>query len=217
MKKSFSERKALTDPSATPIYYMKNRKEAVNMELRTTREMRRNIQIDKLAGKKTETAETSAKAQALQQKGPVDKLTLSRQAVAFVEEQNRKMWAEVREREQQRQKRMDIAAQPDSAELDLLRKGQRILELCQKIAASIMKGNKVPPEDLKFLMENDPDGYRMAMAMRKHNPDPEEEESVLTDEDKNGKSTEGTGGGEAPSVEAAAPAGGGGETSPATA
>ena len=186
------------------------------MELRTTREMRRNIQIDKLAGKKTEAADAPAKAQPTQQKGPVDKLTLSRQAVAFVEEQNR-MWAEVREREQQRRSRMDIAAQPDSAELDLLRKGQRILELCQKIAASIMKGNKVPPEDLKFLMENDPDGYRMAMAMRKHNPDPEEEESVLTDEDKNGRSAEGTGGGEAPSVEAAAPAGGGGEASTATA
>ena len=187
------------------------------MELRTTREMRRNIQIDKLTGKKTEMAETSAKAQPTQQKGPVDKLTLSRQAVAYVEEQSRKMWAEVREREQQRRSRMDIAAQPDSAELDLLRKGQRILELCQKIAASIMKGNQVPPEDLKFLLENDPDGYRMAMAMRKHNPDPEEEESVLTDEDKNGKSAEGTGGGEAPSVEVSAPAGGGGETSTATA
>ena len=184
------------------------------MELRTTREMRRNIQIDKLAGRKTEAADAPAKAQPTQQKGPVDKLTLSRQAVAFVEEQNR-MWAEVREREQQRQERMN--AKPASGELDLLSNGLRVLELCQKIAASIMKGNHVPPEDLKFLMENDPAGYRLAMAMRKHNPDPEEEESVLTDEDKNGKSAEGTGGGEAPSVEVSAPAGGGGETSTATA
>ena len=125
------------------------------------------------------------------------------------------MWAEVREREQQRRSRMDIAAQPDSAELDLLRKGQRILELCRKIAASIMKGNHVPPEDLKFLMENDPAGYRLAMAMRKHNPDPEEEESVLTDEDKNGASKEKTGGGEAPSVEASSPSGGGGASAAA--
>ena len=186
------------------------------MELRTTRELRRNVQLDKTLGKKTETADAPAKAQA--PKGPVDKLTLSRQAAAFVEEQSRKMWDEVREREQQRQKRMDIAAQPDSAELDLLRNGLRVLELCRKIAASVMKGNKVPPEDLKFLMENDPDGYRLAMAMRRHNPDPEEEESVLTDEDKNGgRAGETSGGGEAPSAASAAPAGGGGEAAPATA
>ena len=183
------------------------------MELRTTRELRRNVRLDSITGTKAETADAPARAQA--PKEPVDKLTLSRQAVACVEEQSRKMWDEVREREQQRQKRMN--EKPSSGELDLLSNGLRVLELCQKIAASIMKGNHVPPEDLKFLMENDPAGYRLAMAMRRHNPDPEEEESVLTDEDKNGGSTRETGGGEAPSVEAAAPAGGGGETSPATA
>ena len=179
------------------------------MELRATGELRRNAQVDRLTGKKTETADAPAKAQAPQQKEPVDKLTLSRQAAAFVEEQSRKMRDEVREREQRRQDRMDSAAKPASGELDLLSNGLRVLELCRKIAASVMKGNKVPPEDLKFLMENDPAGYRLAMAMRRHNPDPEEEESVLTDEDKNGKSAEGTGGGEVPSVEPAAPAGGG--------
>ena len=185
------------------------------MELRATGELRRNVQADRLMGKKTETADAPAKAQA--PKEPADKLTLSRQAVAFVEEQSRKMWDEVREREQRRQNRMDSAAQPAGGELDLLSQGRRVLELCQKIAASIMKGNHVPPEDLKFLMENDPAGYRLAMAMRRHNPDPEEEESVLTDEDKNGGRSRETGGGEAPSVEAAAPTGGGGEASPATA
>ena len=185
------------------------------MELRTTGELRRNVQADKLMGKKTGTPDAPAKAQA--PKAPADRLTLSRQAVAFLEEQSRRMWDEVREREQRRQSRMDSAAQPDDGELDLLRKGLRVLELCQKIAASVMKGNNVPPEDLKFLMENDPDGYRLAMAMRRHNPDPEDEESVLTDEDKNGGPTGETGGGEAPSAASAAPAGGGGETSPATA
>ena len=182
------------------------------MELRAAGELRRNAQPDKLAGKKAETAGAPAAAQA--PKEPVDRLTLSRQAVAFVEEQSRKMWDEVREREQRRQERMD-SAQPSSGELDLLSSGLRVLELCRKIAASIMKGNHVPPEDLKFLMENDPAGYRLAMAMRRHNPDPEEEESVLTDEDKNGGRSRETGGGEAPapSVEAS---GGGGEASPAT-
>ena len=192
------------------------------MELRTTGEMRRNVRLDKVLGRKAETANTPAGAQASQRKEPVDKLTLSRQAVSFVEEQSRKMWDEVREREQQRQSRMSSAAEPANGELDLLSKGLRVLELCQKIAASIMKGNRVPPEDLEFLIKNDPDGYRLAMALRRNNPDPEDEKSVLTDEDKNGGRSRGASGSEeapsaeAPSVGASDPSGGGGSASAAT-
>ena len=184
------------------------------MELRTTREMRRNVRLDQVMSRTAETPDTP-KARTSQQKAPADKLTLSRQAIAFVEEQNRKMWDEVREREQQRQSRMDSAAEPANGELDLLSKGLKVLELCQKIAASIMKGDKVPPEDLKFLMENDPDGYRLAMAMRRHKEDPEEVDSVLEDEDKNGGSAEETGGGEAPSVGSSGSAEGSGNASAA--
>ena len=117
------------------------------MELRTTRELRRNAQVDQVMARK---AATPAKAQTTQPKEPVDKFTLSRQAVAFVEEQSRKMWDGVREREQQRQSRMN--AEPSNDELDLLDQGLKVLEMCRKIAASIMKGDNVPPEDLKFLM-----------------------------------------------------------------
>ena len=185
------------------------------MELRTTREMRRNAQIDKIMGRKAETPDTPAKAQAPQRKEPVDKLTLSRQAVAFVEEQSRNMWDEVREREQRRQSRMN--AEPSNGELDLLSQGLKVLELCQKIAASIMKGDNVPPEDLKFLMENDPDGYRLAMALRRHKEDPEDVDSVLEDEENRDNSGgKADSGGEVASVEASAPAGGGGAASAAT-
>ena len=192
------------------------------MELRTTREMRRNVQIDQIMGRKSEAADTPAGVQTPRQKEPADKLTLSRQAVAFVEEQNRKMWNAAQEREQRRQNRMNksiSAMESAKGELDLLSNGLRVLELCRKIAASIMKGNRVPPEDLEFLMKNDPDGYRLAMAMRRHNPDPEDEKSVLTDEDKNGGRSQGaSGGGEAPSgaspsVQSAASAESGGDTS----
>ena len=190
------------------------------MELRTTREMRRNVPLDQVMSRTAETPETPARVRTSQPKESADKLTLSRQAVAFVEEQSRKMWDEVREREQRRQSRMDRAAKPANGELDLLGQGLRVLELCQKIAASLRKGDKVPPEDLKFLMENDPAGYRLAMAMRRHKEDPEEVDSVLEDEDKNGRSAEGTGGGETPSVEApsvgsSGPAEGGGNASAA--
>ena len=184
------------------------------MELRTTGELQRNVQIDRRMGAKAETADAPVKVQAPQRKEPVDKLTLSRQAVAFVEEQSRKMWDEVREREQRRQNRMN--AEPSGDELDLLNQGLKVLEMCQKIAASIMKGDNVPPEDLRFLMENDPDGYRLAMAMRRHKEDPEDVDSVLEDEEKRDGSGEEAGGGETPSVESAGSSEGGGSASSPT-
>ena len=183
------------------------------MELLTTGELRRGAQSDRITGKKAQAQDAPAGTRTPQRREPVDKLTLSRQAVAFVEEQSRKMWDEVREREQRRQNRMNSVAEPAKGELDLLSQGLKVLELCQKIAASIMRGDKVPPEDLKFLMENDPDGYRLAMAMRRHKEDPEEVDSVLEDEDKNGGSAEGTGGGEAPPVGSSGPAESGGNAS----
>ena len=59
------------------------------MELRATREMRRNAQLEKVTPKKSD---ASAKAQTSQPKEPTDKSSLSRQALAYVDEQNRKMW-----------------------------------------------------------------------------------------------------------------------------
>lgn len=190
------------------------------MELRTTREMRRNVQLDKIIGREAETPDSSAEAQTPQWKEPADKVTLSRQALAWVEEQNQKMWYAAQEREQRRHSRIDAglgAMESGKGELDLLSQGLKVLELCQKIAASIMKGDKVPLEDLKFLMENDPDGYRLAMAMRRHKEDPEEMDSVLEDEENRDSSAGETGdGGEAPSVESSGPAEGGADASTAT-
>ena len=187
------------------------------MELRTTREMRRNEQLSKTMAKKAETEDAPAKAPSSRLQAPTDKVSLSRQALAFVQEQNRKMW-EAEQREQRRQNRMnDSLSALDSAknEMDLLAKQAEVLSKCQKIAASIMKGNRVPPEDLEYLMKNDPDGYKLAMAMRRENPDPEDEESVLSDEDKNG-SVRQAGGGDSrasSSVSASEGSSGGGEAS----
>lgn len=166
------------------------------MELRSTRELRRNEQIARTTTKK---AEASAPARKAPAQPAVDKVTLSRQAVSYLEEQNRRMWQYQQEREQRRQSRLDSELSAlDTAKSRLKRMEDEldILNKCQKIAASIMKGNRVPPEDLRYLMEHDQAGYKLAMAMRRHNPDPEDEESVLDDEDRNGAS-EGSGGGEA--------------------
>ena len=167
------------------------------MELRTTQELRRNEQLTKATVRKTEGACASAKPDQAQQ--PKDKLTISRQALSWLEEQNRKMWEEDMERQQRRQDRMnDSLSAMDSAkhELDVMEKAMKVLRLCQKIAASIMKGDNVPPEDLKYLMDNDPNGYKLAIAMRRPKEDPEDVESVLEKEENKGEesaqSAEGT-------------------------
>ncbi len=181
------------------------------MELRSTREMRRNQRLDQAAAGR---ADRSAPAPAPSQpaRPAADRVSLSRQAVSFLEEQNRRMWQYQQEREQRRQSRLDRELSAlDTAKNRLKRMEDEldILNKCNKIAASIMKGNRVPTEDLRYLMEHDQAGYKLAMAMRRHNPDPKDEESVLDEEDRKGERNEASGGGEAPSVEAA---GGGGET-----
>ena len=156
------------------------------MELRTTRELRRNERLYKAMAKKAE-ADAPAPAQPAQKQPPADKLTLSRQALSFLEEQNRKRLELDLEREQRRQARMNNSlSQLESSKghLDRLGKALKVLSKCQKIAASIMKGNRVPPEDLRYLMVKDPAGYRLAMATRKPKKNPEEHDSVLTDQDR---------------------------------
>lgn len=178
------------------------------MELRSTRELRRNEQIARTTAKKAEASAPTRKAPA---QPAADKVTLSRQAVSYLEEQNRRMWQYQQEREQRRQSRLDSELSAlDTAKNRLKRMEDEldILNKCQKIAASIMKGNRVPPEDLRYLLEHDQAGYKLAMAMRRHNPDPEDEESVLDDEDRNG-AVEGSGGGEAfPGLSVPEPGGG---------
>ena len=89
----------------------------------------------------------------------------------------------------------------------------KTLSKCPKFAAASMRGDRVPPEDLRYLMEHDKEGYKMALAMRRPKQDPEEVESVLDEEDRNGGRTEEAGGGEAPAVEGAGASEGGGDTS----
>lgn len=189
------------------------------MELRATREMRRNEQLSKAMAKKADTSDVPAKAQAPQRQEPADKLTLSRQALSWLEEQNQKMWEQTQRREQRRQSQLDDSLsglEGSQQELELLEKALDVQEKCLKIAASIMKGNRVPPEDLEYLMNNDPEGYKLAMAMRRENPDPEDEKSVLDDEDKNGSSADrADSGGETPSVSETEASSSGGDTSAA--
>lgn len=183
------------------------------MELRSTREMRRNQRLDQAAaGRADRTAPAPAPSQPA--RPAADRVSLSRQAVSFLEEQNRRMWQYQQEREQRRQSRLDSELSAlDTAKNRLKRMEDEldILNKCNKIAASIMKGNRVPTEDLRYLMEHDQAGYKLAMAMRRIKKDPEDCESVLDEEDRNGgRESEG-------SPEAAAPEASGGSGGPDTA
>ncbi len=189
------------------------------MELRAAREIRRNEQLNKVLGKKAETEGTHAKAKAPKAQAPADKLSLSRQALDYLEQQD-KLREELDERRSQQhsliQSQLD-AMQTKKSELDALGKHLKTQSKCQKIAASIMKGDRVPPEDLAYLMKNDPEGYKLAMAMRRPKKDPEDCESVLDEEDKKSGSSAGVDGSRgAPDVSAPETASGGGEASAAT-
>lgn len=181
------------------------------MELRTTRELRRNEQLNKTIGKKAEGV-PAAKAQASQPREPADKLSLSRQALAYVEEQSRQAW----DSEEGQDKKNGLiqgyldAMETQKKQLDSMEKKLDMMNKCQKIAAAIMRGDRVPPEDLRYLMEHDKEGYKMAIALRREKKDPKETESVLDEEDRNGgKAAEADGGGETPSVEASGASEGG--------
>lgn len=166
------------------------------MELRTTREMRRNEQLSRTAAKKADTESAAAKAQAQPAQRltqAADKLTLSRQALDWVEERQRQMWEPVKEEYQPHDPVSSMLESLESKkqELEGLSEKLDILDKCQKIAASIMKGDNVPPEDMVYLMEHDQAGFKLAMAMRKTKEDPEDVKSVLDDEGKNGGSADG--------------------------
>lgn len=188
------------------------------MELRATRELRRSARMEQTAPRKGEGSPEGAKAPAKEApKQPADQLSLSQQALAYAEEQRQKLWGSAQEEEGRHQGHLDSlldAMESKKDELDSMSEKLKTLNKCQKIAAAIMRGDRVPPEDLRYLMEHDKEGYKMALAMRRPKKDPEEVESVLDEEDRNGGRTEEAGGGEAPAVERAGASEGGGEAGP---
>lgn len=69
-------------------------------------------------------------------------------------------------------------------EVDAMARQLKMRMKCVEIARRIMQGKKVPIKDERYLMENDPKGYQLAMAFRKPPKKDEKEcKSVLDDED----------------------------------
>ena len=137
--------------------------------------------------KKTETAARPA----------ADRLELSRQWVAQMEEQSARLQAALSQPVGEDKESDGILGMLDYMEteedkLDAMSEQLDVQMKCLKIAMNIMKGKKVPPEDERYLMENDPNGYKLAMSMKAMvKEDKKECKSVLDDEDKNGNSETG--------------------------
>lgn len=186
------------------------------MEVNLTGRLRRTEQTVRPDGTKKSAPETESSAAEPQK----DTLSLTRQAIAQLEEQSQRLaeLLEQSQREPQERKKPAIwdimdGAESGGAESERLGEELKVMQRCHKIAARIMRGDKVPPQDEQYLMQNDPDGYKLAMAMRRPKKHPKEWESVLKDEDKAAKDS----GGEepAPSCEGASEASDGGDSASA--
>lgn len=150
-----------------------------------------------------------------------DRLELSRQWVENMEAQSARLRAlfpqTAGEREGKDEGGLLGYMETEEEKLDGLSEALDTQMKCLKIAMNMMKGKKVPPEDERYLMEHDPNGYKVAIAMKALvKEDKKECKSVLDDEDKNGDKTEESsdGGEPAPTAEASggeAVSSGGGE------
>ena len=118
-----------------------------------------------------------------------DRLELTHKLVQTMEEQRTRLEALLNAGTKEDKDEGGILGYMETEEdkLDALSEQLDVQQKCLKIAMNIMKGKKVPPEDEKYLMEHDPNGYKLAIAMRSMEKEDDEEcKSVLDDKDKNG-------------------------------
>lgn len=148
------------------------------MELSVNGRQRRAVQTAEAA---PQAEKKSAGTNTAPAKPRADKADWSQAALSFLREMDRQRMEEER-------KRLE-AKQQKNGELEMLSKSLDVMEKCRKIASRIMKGDKVPPQDEQYLMECDPDGYKLALVCRVPKEKPKEWESVLEEDEEQ----EGTG------------------------
>lgn len=181
------------------------------MELSLTDRLKRTQQPLPAAKAGAKTAQ-AAEAASSRQLTSLDRVALSKEALAYMEEQHQQNMERIREESEK------WAVEPEGdgeeAELEMLSESLKAMQRCHEIAARLMRGDKVPPQDEAYLRENDPDGYKLVLALRRPKKHPKEWESVLDDEEKRTESDDGSGeeGGDGETVSAASGSSGGGES-----
>ena len=165
------------------------------MDLSVSGRQRRAVQASGTAAPRAEKAAGNT-GTALRGAGR-DRASWSQAALSFLQEVNRQ--------DLERQRKLLEAKQQKNGDLEMLPKSLKVMERCRKIASRIMKGDKVPPQDEQYLMECDPDGYKLALACRVPKENPKKWESVLEDEEQeNGSAGEAESGGETSEAESSA-------------
>lgn len=117
------------------------------------------------------------------QRSKSDRVAWSQQALSFLQELNRQ--------DLEKQRKLLEMKQKGDGELDHMTKSLKTMDKCRKIASRIMRGDKVPSQDEKYLIDHDPDGYRLALVCRKPKKNPKKWETVLEKEDLEGGSESG--------------------------
>ena len=145
------------------------------MELSISGQRRRAVQTANAAPQAEKKPAGTAKGPARPRS---DRASWSQAALSFLQEANRQ--------DMEERRKLLEAKQKGNGELDALNEALKKMERCQKIASRIMRGDKVPPQDERYLLDNDPDGYKLAIACRKPKEKPKEWESVLEDEEQEG-------------------------------
>ena len=176
------------------------------MELRIANRLKATGQTIRVKGK-TRDAASSAGPQPR-----TDRFVLSRQVAEHLEAQNR-LLMDLARKEDKKPALWELDEESgENAELKALGESMKTMERCHKIAARIMRGDKVPPQDERYLMLNDPDGYKLAMAMRTPKRNPKKWKSVLKEEDQDAEARQSGGEStEAASCEEAGESAGSGE------
>ena len=116
-----------------------------------------------------------------------DRVELSRAAMEWVETLNDQRFQAQERAAALAQKKNDslgLLDQLKSADesADAQSEALEAMSRCMKIASNLMKGKRVPPRDLKYLMEHEPKLYQMAMSRRRPSKDDEDSDPVITDE-----------------------------------
>ncbi|RKJ41761.1 hypothetical protein D7X94_02805 [Acutalibacter sp. 1XD8-33] len=137
-----------------------------------------------------------------------DTLEVSKEALEFLQNQENteeedfgraEPMTPQEKRQAQREQKMKTAAQmfqvfreqseqikeQSKKQADALKESLDKMKRCARIARNIGKGHKVPPKDEKYLLENDPKAYMMAMALRmlEEQKDKKRVKSELKDEE----------------------------------
>ncbi|MDE6933736.1 MAG: hypothetical protein K2P37_13725 [Oscillospiraceae bacterium] len=148
------------------------------MELRVGNRLRTASRLIRPEGKKEDAASAASP------RPQTDRFVLSRQIAEQLEAQNRLLMDLARKEEKKPfvWDMMDGCEETGNSEADALGEQMKTMERCHKIAARIMRGDKVPPQDERYLMLNDPEGYKLVLAMRAPKRNPKKWESVLEEE-----------------------------------